>query len=62
MQAVLNDPPFANVETTWDFYLVVCSIKDRLMPQLRQKPYLNRSWNVRVEQVSRRGALPVVRV
>jgi hypothetical protein len=26
-----------------------------------EKPYLNRSWNVRVEQVSRRGDLPVVR-
>ncbi|MET7766251.1 transposase [Streptomyces sp. NPDC005393] len=26
-----------------------------------QKPYLNRSWNGRVEQVSRRGDLPVVR-
>lgn len=36
MQAVLNDPRFANVETTWDFYLVVRSIKDRLLPQLRQ--------------------------
>lgn len=28
---------------------------------LVEKPYLNRSWNVRVEQVSRRGDLPVVR-
>ncbi|WP_331750154.1 ATP-binding protein (plasmid) [Streptomyces longwoodensis] len=36
MQAVLNDPRFANVETTWDFYLVVRSVKDRLKPQLRQ--------------------------
>ncbi|MCI3276982.1 hypothetical protein [Streptomyces cylindrosporus] len=26
-----------------------------------KKPYLNRSWNVRVEQVSRLGDLPVVR-
>jgi hypothetical protein len=26
-----------------------------------QKPYLNRSWNVRVEGVSRRGDLRVVR-
>jgi hypothetical protein len=26
-----------------------------------EKPYLNRSWNVRVEQVSRRGDLPRVR-
>ncbi|WP_327330103.1 hypothetical protein OG265_31000 [Streptomyces sp. NBC_01208] len=36
MQAVLNEPRFANVETTWDFYLVVRSVKDRLMPALRQ--------------------------
>lgn len=36
MQAVLNEPRFANVETTWDFYLVVRSVKDRLKPQLRQ--------------------------
>ncbi|MEU8718370.1 ATP-binding protein [Streptomyces sp. NPDC048663] len=36
MQAVLNEPRFANVETTWDFYLVVRSIKDRLKPSLRQ--------------------------
>ncbi|AWI27343.1 hypothetical protein [Streptomyces tirandamycinicus] len=36
MQAVLNDPRFANVDTTWDFYLVVRSIKDRLMPRVRQ--------------------------
>jgi Type IIA topoisomerase (DNA gyrase/topo II, topoisomerase IV), A subunit len=36
MQAVLKDPRFANVETTWDFYLVVRSIKDRLLPRVRQ--------------------------
>lgn len=36
MQAVLNDPRFANVETTWDFYLVVRKIKDRLLPRVRQ--------------------------
>ncbi|MEU6347607.1 ATP-binding protein [Streptomyces sp. NPDC046977] len=36
MQAVLKDPRFASVETTWDFYLVVRSIKGRLLPQLRQ--------------------------
>ncbi|MEO3808076.1 ATP-binding protein [Sphaerisporangium sp. B11E5] len=37
MQAVLNDPRFANVDTTWDFYLVVRKIKDRLLPRVRQK-------------------------
>ncbi|OEJ28933.1 hypothetical protein AS594_35440 [Streptomyces agglomeratus] len=36
MQTVLNDPRFANIDTTWDFYLVVRNIKDRLKPQLRQ--------------------------
>lgn len=36
MQAVLNEPRFANVDTTWDFYLVVRSVKDRLKPSLRQ--------------------------
>ncbi|WP_406502312.1 ATP-binding protein [Streptomyces sp. NBC_01602] len=36
MQAVLNDPRFANVETTWDFCLVVRKIKDRLLPRVRQ--------------------------
>nr|WSX54242.1 hypothetical protein OG409_38275 [Streptomyces sp. NBC_00974] len=33
----------------------------RAAKALRQKPYLNRSWNVRVEQGSRQGDLPVVR-
>jgi len=28
---------------------------------ISKKPYLNRSWNVRVEQASRRGDLPVAR-
>ncbi|AJC52776.1 hypothetical protein GZL_00168 [Streptomyces sp. 769] len=28
---------------------------------LAQKPYLNRSWNAQVEQVSRQGDLPVAR-
>ncbi|MFJ9627409.1 hypothetical protein ACIRU8_06885 [Streptomyces sp. NPDC101175] len=36
MQAVLNDPRFANVETTWDFYLVVRKIRPRLLPRVRQ--------------------------
>ncbi|MBV7652723.1 ATP-binding protein [Streptomyces albidoflavus] len=36
MQAVLKEPRFANIETTWDFYLVVRSVKDRLKPALRQ--------------------------
>jgi hypothetical protein len=36
MQAVLKEPRFANVETTWDFYLVVRSVKDRLKPSVRQ--------------------------
>ncbi|MFE4925170.1 ATP-binding protein [Streptomyces sp. NPDC056661] len=36
MQAVLNDPRFANIETTWDFCLVVRKIKDRLLPRVRQ--------------------------
>ncbi|MEU6353255.1 ATP-binding protein [Streptomyces sp. NPDC047072] len=36
MQAVLNDPRFANVETTWDFYLVVRKISPRLLPRVRQ--------------------------
>ncbi|CAL9654818.1 hypothetical protein ACI3K5_33195 [Streptomyces sp. MPA0124] len=35
MQAVLNEPRFANVETTWDFYLVVRSVTPRLKAQLR---------------------------
>ncbi|MEW2490819.1 hypothetical protein [Streptomyces sp. NPDC048411] len=36
MRAVLNDPRFANVETTWDFCLVVRKIKGRLLPRVRQ--------------------------
>ncbi len=36
MQAVLNEPRLANVETTWDCYLFVSSIKDRLEPSVRQ--------------------------
>ncbi|WP_328831781.1 hypothetical protein OHT77_31445 [Streptomyces sp. NBC_00252] len=35
-QAVLNEPRFAGVETTWDFRLVVRSIKDTLKPHVRQ--------------------------
>ncbi|MGP3634324.1 ATP-binding protein [Streptomyces sp. 24-1644] len=36
MQAVLKEPRFANIETTWDFFLVVRSVKDRLKPSVRQ--------------------------
>jgi DNA replication protein DnaC len=41
--------------------LPAAQIRDLGALRWLQKPYLNRSWNVRVEQVSRRGDLPVVR-
>jgi hypothetical protein len=36
MQAIVGDPRFANIETTWDFFLIVRSIRGRLLSRVRQ--------------------------